>query len=261
MTVSRNGVRVAAVVPARMASTRFPGKPLLPVRGLPMVEHVRRRALLCRRFSEVVVATCDEEIAAVVRGYGGKVVMTSSSHPGATDRVAEAALKLDCTHLINVQGDQILVLPTDLERMIAGMESDPQAPVWNGVAPIESEAELRDRSVVKCALSVSGRALFCARDVSGLPCGERFEPYRRVLGILGYRRDFLERFRSLERTPLEIAESMDQSRIIEHDFPLKTVGFSRGYPEINERREVEAVQEFLQADRAQQRVLEEVLAG
>ncbi|MBI3332742.1 MAG: 3-deoxy-manno-octulosonate cytidylyltransferase [Candidatus Omnitrophica bacterium] len=256
-----NRIRVAAVIPARMASSRFPGKPLISVRGLPMVEHVRRRALLCRRFSEVVVATCDEEIAAAVRGYGGKAVMTSLAHPGATDRVAEAAMRLDCTHLINVQGDQILVLPADLERMIQVMESEPEIPAWNAVARIESEAELRDRSVVKCAVSVSGRVLFCAREVSHPSNGERFEPYRRVLGVLGYRREFLERFRLFPRTPLEMAEAVDQSRIIEHDVPLKTVEFSKGYPEINEEREVGTVQEFLRLDRAQQRVLEEVLAG
>lgn len=226
-----------------------------------MVEHVRRRALLCRRFSEVVVATCDEEIARIVRQHGGNAVMTLPSHPGATDRVAEVAQHLECTHLINVQGDQILVLPSDLERMVAAMESDPEAPVFIAVSRIESKAELSDRSVVKCAVSVSGRILLCARDVSSLPIGEGFEPYRRILGVLGYRRDFLERFRSFSRTPLEVAEAVDQSRILEHDVPLRTVEFSKGYPEINEPREVETVGELLQADRLQQQVLQEVLAG
>ncbi|MDP3768387.1 MAG: NTP transferase domain-containing protein, partial [Dehalococcoidia bacterium] len=106
--------KIAAIIPARMASSRFPGKPLLDVRGLPMVEHVRRRAELCGRFSDVVVATCDWEIAAAVERFGGRCVMTSASHPGATDRVAEAAAALDCTHVVNVQGDELLILPEDL---------------------------------------------------------------------------------------------------------------------------------------------------
>ena len=89
-------VKIIAVIPARMASSRFPGKPLLNLGGLPMVEHVRRRVLLCAKFAEVVVATCDSAIASVVKAYGGSVVRTSTSHPGALDRVAEAANYLDC---------------------------------------------------------------------------------------------------------------------------------------------------------------------
>ena len=101
---SLSKTRVAAIIPARMASSRFPGKPLLEVRGLPMVEHVRRRALLCKEFSEVVVATCDREIAVAVERHGGVVVMTSSAHKAASDRVAEAMEGLQCTHVVNVQG-------------------------------------------------------------------------------------------------------------------------------------------------------------
>ena len=107
-------VRVAAIIPARMASSRLPGKPLLDIAGLPMIEHVRRRARRCRRFVEVVVATCDQEIAQAVKRYGGDVIMTSATHPAASDRVAEAMRHLDCTHVVNVQGDEILVLPEDL---------------------------------------------------------------------------------------------------------------------------------------------------
>ncbi len=253
--------RVAAIIPARMASNRFPGKPLLEVRGLPMIEHVRRRALLCKRFSDVVVATCDAQIAAVVRGYGGVCLMTSPTHPAATDRVAEAATQLDCTHVVNVQGDEILVLPTDLEQMIAAMEAAPDVLAWNAVARIERAEELSDRSIVKCAVSRSGRVLFCSRDFSKVPLAVDggWQPLRIVLGILGYRRDFLAQYGRLSRTPLEVAEAIDQSRIIEHDVRLQGVEFERGYPGINEPREVALVQQYLDTDPRQQAVLQEVL--
>lgn len=253
-------VKIAAVIPARMASTRFPGKPLLPIRGLPMVEHVRRRVLSCPAFSEVVVATCDHEIAQAVEGFGGRVVMTAASHPGATDRVAEAARRLDCTHVVNVQGDELLVLPEDLERMAAAVNAAPDVEAWNAVARIERCEELGDRSIVKCAVSHSGRILFCARDVSRLPLGEGREPMRCVLGILGYRRDFLARYGTLTRTPLELAESIDQSRIIEHDVTLRSVTFSRGYPGINEPREVAMVERILDADPGQRLALQRILS-
>ncbi len=255
--------RIAAVIPARMASKRFPGKPLLMVRGLPMVEHVRRRALLCKRFSDVVVATCDREIEQVVLRHGGKVVMTSPTHPAATDRVAEAVQSLQCTHVVNVQGDEILVLPKDLERMAAGIEENPSAPAWNAVARLEEAGELADPSVVKCVLSSSGAILFCSRNFSALgeKLGPGWGPVRRVLGILAYRRDFLERYLTLARTPLETAESIDQSRILEHGIPLLSIPFTRGYLGINEQREVEVVQATIKQDPHQQAVLEEILAG
>jgi 3-deoxy-manno-octulosonate cytidylyltransferase (CMP-KDO synthetase) len=256
-----NGVRVAAIIPARMASSRFPGKPLLKVRDLPMVEHVRRRALRCKLFSEVVVATCDREIAEVVEGYGGRCVMTSSAHPAATDRVAEAARSLDCTHVVNVQGDEILVLAEDLEKMVRAIEKEPEVPVWNAVAPITEAADLADRSVVKAVVSASGRILYCARDFSGLvgKIGERFEPIRRILGILGYSREFLERYSALPRTPLEVAEGIDESRVIEHDVLLRGVEFSKGYPGINEPSEIDLVEQCLQENSAQQALLREIL--
>ena len=255
-------VRVAAVIPARMVSSRFPGKPLVRVRGLPMVEHVRRRALLCRAFSEVVVATCDNEIASVVESAGGRCVMTSPDHPAATDRVAEAMAHLDCTHVVNVQGDEILILPQDLDAMVQAMAAQPAVLAWNDVAPIEASEALSDRSVVKCAVSAAGRILFCSRDFSWLrgTLGPGFEPLRIILGILGYERSFLERYGRLARTPLEQAEGIDQSRIIEHDVILRAVPFAKGYPGINEPREVALVEQYLDRDPAQQAVLQEMLA-
>lgn len=254
---------VVAVIPARLASSRFPRKPLIEVQGLPMIEHVRRRALLCRRFSDVIVATCDPEIADVVIGNGGKVLMTLDSHPGATDRVAEAATQIDCTHVVNVQGDEILVLPADLETMVCAIENEPAIPVWNAVAGLDEADSLSDRSVVKCAVSVSGRILFCARDFSRLSLKKEshFEPIRRVLGIMGYRKDFLEHYSRLSRTPLELMESIDQSRILEQDVLLRGVPFTRGYTGINEQHEVKIVQECLCQDPLQQAVFQELLAS
>ena len=256
-------VKVVAVIPARMASSRFPGKPLIEVEGLPMIEHVRRRALLCRGFSKVVVATCDREILQVVERFGGEALMTSSKHPAATDRVAEAARRIDCTHVVNVQGDEILVLPSDLEQFVRALETQPEIPVWNAVARIEQAQELADRSIVKCVVSQSGRILFCARDFSRFPLMPEsfFEPARKLLGVLGYRRDFLDRYGSLPRTPFETAESLDQSRILEQDIPLQSVSFVRGYLGVNEPREAQEARRCLETDPNQQSVLKEILAG
>lgn len=256
-------LRIAAIIPARMASSRLPGKPLLTLQGLPMIEHVRRRALLCQEFAEVVVATCDREIAEAVARYGGRAIMTSPAHPGATDRVAEAMQQLECTHAVNLQGDEILVLPSDLDRLVDAMRADPIIPAWNALARIEHAGELSDRAAVKCVISISGRVLVCARDFSqaGLTVESRFEPVRRILGVMGFRRDFLERYGKMARTGLELAEAIDQSRIIEHDVVLQGMEFSRGYPGLNERREIEIIERYLTTDPAQQTVLEAIVGA
>ncbi|MBI3607875.1 MAG: 3-deoxy-manno-octulosonate cytidylyltransferase [Nitrospirae bacterium] len=251
--------RIVAIIPARMAASRFPGKPLLSVCGLPMVEHVRRRTLLCKGFSEVVVATCDREIADVVEKFGGSVVMTSSTHPAASDRVAEAMRRLDCT---NVQGDEILVLPEDLDRLVEAVAVEPEVSAWNAVAKIEGRGELEDPSIVKCVVSLSNRILFCSRNFSSLPLSNgRFDPVRKVLGILAFSRSFLQQYGTMRRTPLEIAESIDQSRIVEHDVVLRAVEYSKGYLGINEPREVEVVERCLVEDVRQREVLAHILSA
>ncbi len=254
--------RIAAILPARMGSSRFPGKPLLDFRGLPMIEHVRRRVIQAGVFTDVVVATCDEVIADAVNNYGGQVIMTAATHEAATDRVAEAMGRLDCSHVVNVQGDEILILPEDLRSLAGAIMEHPEIEAWNAIAPIESAEELEDRSIVKCVVSSSNRVLFCARDFSRLALRTAgFAPVYRILGILAFSCGFLARYSTLSRTPVETAESIDQSRIVEHDIDLRGVLFSRGYPGINEPREVALVEEFLRDDPRQRQVVEAILAS
>lgn len=253
-------MKVLAVIPARMGSTRFPGKPLVRFDGLPMVEHVRRRAVLSGAFSDVVVATCDDEIRTAIQGFGGRVVMTSVLHEAATDRVAEATAQFDCTHVVNVQGDEILVLPKDLARLVAAIRAQPEVPAWNAVGPVESAADLDNPSLVKCVVSTQGRVLVCSRRLGhlGPKLGATFVPVCIILGILAFRRDFLLSYGRLSRTPLEQAESIDQNRIVEHDVRLQTIPFQRAYIGINEPGEVALVEGALRHDADQTAILKEL---
>jgi len=252
-------VKIVAIIPARMASIRYPGKPLIEIEGLPMIEHVRRRTMLCQYFSEVIVATCDQVIFDVVSKYQGKVVMTSCKHIMASDRVAEAAKPLDCTHVINVQGDEPLVMPSDLERMIQSMQKLKDVPFWNATAPIEKEAELDESAIVKCVVSRNNKILYCSRNFKHLHLKSPFEPVRKILGILGYRKESLLQFNSLPRTPLESTQSIDQSRIIENDYPLMSVSFKYGYPGINDTREEKIIHEIYNKDIIQKSILNKIL--
>jgi len=251
--------KIAAIIPARMGSSRYPGKPLIKIEGLPMIEHVRRRTLLCLGFSCVAVATCDSDIRIAVEKYGGDVIMTSDKHIMASDRVAEAIKDIDCTHIINVQGDEILVLPEDLSEMIKAINYAPTNLYWNATAPIDNSEELSNLSIVKCAISSQEKVLYCARDFSTLNFLENYKPIRKILGVLAYSRAGLLKFSELPRTPLEISQSIDQSRIIENDFELFSVPFSSGSPGINEPREEKIVREILKSNPKQKSILKEIL--
>ena len=253
-------VKIAAIIPARMASTRYPGKPLIEIHGLPMIEHVRRRVLLCEEFSDVVVATCDTEIQEAIEVFGGRVLMTAKEHIMASDRVAEAVLNLDCTHVINVQGDEILVKPNDLNNMVDSIRLNPDGQYWNAIAKIEKPEELADTTIVKCVISTSGRILYCARDFSHLNLNSTFEPVRKILGILGYCWESLLAFSQLSRTSLEASQSIDQSRIIEHEISLLAVPFKKGYPGINDSREEQMVRQIIQKDSGQRSILKKILS-
>lgn len=253
-------MKIVAVIPARLASTRFPRKALLPIHGLAMVEHVRRRALLCDSITEVYVATCDQEIADVVSGYGGNVIMTADTHVNGTTRVAEAIERVDCTHVMLLQGDEPLLLPRHLQLLAKAIATDGEVQTWNLTGSIENVDELDRHSFVKCAVSRSNRILYCFRRS---PCysdsATQKTFVRKLLGIMAFRKDFLLRLTDLPQSPIEHAESIEQMRIIENGFSMQSVNVSPSLPSINEPHEVETVLECIRQDSEQSTLLYEIL--
>lgn len=259
MTPRTAFVSIAAIIPARLASVRFPGKVLEPIHGLPMIEHIRRRALLCEDLSYVAVATADEEVAKVVRSAGGTVIMTSTAHLNGTDRVAEAAQQVACTHVVVLQGDEPLILPSDLTLMASAMRAEPEVPAWNATGALVDAAALDDRSTVKAILSRTGRILLCTRrSVSHGEASSQMTFTRKVLGLIGFERNFLALYRTLPTTPLESADSIEQSRIIEHDWVLRSVELPNEHASVNHRSDLAAVQRALSEDALQRSILERI---
>ena len=130
-------MKQVVVIPARLNSQRFPNKILLDLKGLPMLEHVRRRVLLAQNVEEVYIATCDQEIKQALEAFGAKVIMTSDYHKNGTTRVAEAVKNIDCSEVILVQGDEPLLLPRHLDAMIETIRKDNESVAWNATGPIE----------------------------------------------------------------------------------------------------------------------------
>lgn len=219
-------MKIAAILPARMGSSRFPGKPLAPLLGRPMIEHVYRRTALCERLSEVVVATCDEEIRAAVEGFGGRAVMTSAEHQRASDRVAEAARVVDADVIVMVQGDEPMVTPGSIEQAI-GPFADAGAGVEcvNLVARIGSRDEHRDPNTIKVVMDAAGDALYFSREAIPTERVEGFDtiPVFKQVCIIPFTRRRLERFAALSPTALERAESVDMMRFLEHGLPVRLV--------------------------------------
>lgn len=254
-------IKLVAVIPAHLASVRFPRKILFPIHGLPMIEHVRRRALLSSATRDVYVATSDEEIASAVRGFGGKVIMTANTHTNGTSRVAEAVRDIDCTHVILLQGDEPLLLPRHLDLFGDAIATEAACGAWNATGPIEHAEELDRHSFVKCAVTPAGRVLFCFRRT---PCYGSFDVQtafvRKILGIIAYRKDFLLELTRLPAARIEAAELIEQMRIIENGFPLQSVPVAPSLPSINEPAESEIVFDYLRSNAEQRELLARIQA-
>jgi 3-deoxy-manno-octulosonate cytidylyltransferase (CMP-KDO synthetase) len=215
------------VIPARMGSSRFPGKPLEKALGVPVVIHVAKRCQLSPKLDAVLVATCDPEIEAVCSEYGIPVVMTSPLHERCTERVSEAIAKWDPALqendlIIMVQGDEILVTPDMIDLVISDYESC-KAPVINLLSRLYTITDHVDPNVVKVVCAPDQRALYFSRAPIPSTYREKEAPIYQQTGVIGFSRAFLETFSQLPQTPLEKIESIDMLRVLEHGLPLRVV--------------------------------------
>ncbi len=209
------------IIPARYASSRFPGKPLADIAGRPMVVRVCERAERSGAAS-VHVATDDERIAAAVRTAGHAAVMTRADHPSGTDRIAEAAAALafsDSDIVVNVQGDEPLIEPALIARVARLLEELPQASVSTACHVIDEEAALASPNVVKVVLDAQGYALYFSRSRIPYPREGGASCYRHA-GIYGYRVAFLKSYAALAPSPLERAEALEQLRVLWHGYRI-----------------------------------------
>jgi len=221
---------VTAIIPARWASTRFPGKPLVKLRGQPLVQHVWERANRAKSVERVIVATDDMRIAEAAFGFGAEVALTSPRHPTGTDRLAEVARKLKSSSIIlNVQGDEPDIAPSTIDRLAKALQDDPSLGMVTAANPITAAADIRNPNVVKVVTDLAGRALYFSRSM--IPHdrdGRGGIKYFRHQGIYGYRRKVLLDFVKWKPTPLEKAEKLEQLRALEHGVSIGVIIVRRG---------------------------------
>jgi len=216
-------MNIIAIIPARMSSSRYPGKPLAPICGVPMIGHVALRTAMCTSLAGTYVATCDEVIRAYVESMGLMAVMTGDHHVRCTTRTAEAMLAIEAMTgtradiVVMVQGDEPLVTPGMVEAAIRPMLDDPSINVVNLMAEMQSLEEFADPNEVKVVVDRANNALYFSREpIPSRKKGSPTVPMRKQVCVIPFRRDYLLYFNDMPESPLEIYESVDMMRILEH---------------------------------------------
>lgn len=245
-----------AVIPARYASTRFPGKMLATIGNKTLIQHTYENARRCKAISEIVVATDDLRILHHVESFGGKAVMTSPTCLNGTERAAEVysanylAPQLPIDVIINLQGDEPCVEPDIIEAIVNLIKNDSSAVMSTAIAPIISQEEALSSSVVKCVISSQGEALYFSRAL--IPGSRSYKDnsditYYKHIGIYAFRPDFLLHYVALPNTPLQMIEDLEQLKVIEHGYQIKTAIVEYASIGVDNPEDIKIVEPILRA--------------
>lgn len=244
--------KVIGIIPSRYLSSRFPGKPLAPILGKTLVQRTYENALLCKALSLVVVATDDQRIFEHVKGFGGNAVMTSENCPTGTDRLAEVVknspFATEAELILNIQGDEPCVSPHVMAQVIQALQTSPKASVSTAITPHLSLADAENPHVVKCVVDEQGYALYFSRGL--IPAGKNLKfqegiVYYKHLGLYCYRKEFLLHYSDLSSTPLQRAEDLEQLKVLEHGFRIKTVKVNGESMDVNTPEDIKKVEHIL----------------
>jgi 3-deoxy-manno-octulosonate cytidylyltransferase (CMP-KDO synthetase) len=257
VTYSAN--KIGILIPARMASSRLPGKPLIKFSNLPMIEHVRRRALLNKCNLDVVVVTPDNEIIEVIESNGGQVIKSKIEHSNGLSRASEALEQLDWSHFILLQGDEILALPDEIDALFSQL-NESVFDFVNCVAPLQTLQDLDDLSVVKGFVDLKGNIPFMFR--SNPFSGQRHLQLKaavKILGLFGMRKDIALDYKSLEPSFLEELESIEQLRFIQNAKRITALPLPKGHTSVNVESDIAKITKILIEDNKQNEILNQIL--
>ena len=253
--------KAVAIIPARWASTRFPGKPLAQIQNKPMIQWVVEQAQKASRISDVIVATDDDRILEAVTGFGGKAVMTSQDHISGSDRIAEVASGINCDIVVNIQGDEPLIPPENIDQVIGCLDRNPSLNITTLMMAVHTSDEITDPNVVKVVTDQTGRALYFSRSPipfhrdewkneiprniskvqeEGLP-----QIFKHV-GLYAYTRSFLLEFTRMSPTPNEQFEKLEQLRVLEHGYPIQVEATDKISMGVDRVEDLEKIERFLE---------------
>lgn len=242
-------MKIIAFIPARYQSSRFPGKPLASIAGMPMIQHVYTRALKCPELSDIYVATDDESIFSCVNEFGGKAIMTKKDHCSGTDRICEAAMKIGLKNddlIINIQGDQPVFQPSIISQLVEPLVENRSIPMSTLMWKITNEEEKQNPNHVKVVTDKHGFALYFSRYSIPFFRDSKFsEVHYKHLGFYCFRMDFLVRFTRLSEGTLESAEKLEQLRALEYGFKIKVIETHFDSIEVDVPEDIKRVEKIL----------------
>lgn len=243
-------MKTIAVIPARMGSSRFPGKPIAQILGRPMIEHIYKRVAMSKSLDATYIATCDEEIRQVAEGFGAPVIMTSDIHERASDRVAEAVVYLDADLIVMVQGDEPMTHPDMIDSAVAPFKHDPELGCVNLVRKIDHEADYHDFNTIKVVMNQQGDALYMSRRPIPSIAKTGFADtiaWKQVC-IIPFRRTTLFQYTHLTPTPLEQLESVDMLRLMEHGLQVKMIPTEFNTQAVDTMADLLRVEKLMESD-------------
>lgn len=239
--------QVVGIIPARYGSTRLPGKPLRDICGEPMIQHVYKRAAEAEVFNRVLVATDDERIKKRVEDFGGEAVMTSPEHKTGTDRLAEAAQRIEADIIVNIQGDEPLISPAMIGELVHPLLADSNLVMSTLKKEIKNKAEVNNPDLVKVVTDKEGYALYFSRlPIPYLRNQETGSKFYKHIGLYAYRKEFLLEFAQLAATPLEEAESLEQLRALENGYRIKVVETEHAPIGVDTEEDLEKVRNLME---------------
>ena len=244
-------MKIIALIPARMGSSRFPGKPMSKIHGKPMIGHVYEKVSKCSLLTETAVATCDQIIHDYILSIGGKAVMTSACHERASDRCAEALLALENKMAVTfdivvmIQGDEPMVSPEMIRDAVQPMLEDPKLLVTNLVGKINDPGEFEDRNSIKVVCDLQSYALYFSREPIPSRARSGNVPMGKQICVIPFRRNFLLKYTKLAPTPLEVAESVDMMRVLEHGYKVRMVQTEHQSYSVDTEEDLEKVKKII----------------
>ena len=248
-------LKVIGIIPARMGSSRFPGKPLAKILGVPMIGHVYFRSKMSKILDEVYIATCDKEIMGYGESIGAKCILTKNTHERASDRTAEAMLKIERESkqkldiVVMIQGDEPMVFPEMIDASVKPLIKDPSVLVSNLTEPIESREEHEDPNCIKVVLDKKNFAIYFSREaIPTRKKGAKELPMLKQVCIIPFQRDFLLKFNRLKPTILEKVESIDMLRVLEHGYEVKMAPTPFQTHSVDTKEDLELVQKLMAND-------------
>ncbi len=242
------------VIPARWGATRFEGKVLANLLGKPVIQHVWESAKRAKTLDDLVVACDDERILKVVEGFGGKAIYTSPDQPSGTDRLAEVVNPLDVDIAVNIQGDEPLVKPLMIDNLVIAIQDEKAAQMATVIKRIEDDSELTNSNVVKVVVDKNGYALYFSRyaipyNRTGETDEKKRPVYYKHIGLYAFTKDFLFTFRNLPKSALENAERLEQLRVLEYGYKIKTIETKFDTVGVDRPEDLKRAEEALLRDR------------